>query len=99
MIKAFKIVGIIITITASSQLYPQTVNAKVTSAHIIIHIIKEYIQLVLIALIIVTPILFRGVKFWLHNFPVRISIWLFIIPIIFVIIITILSIASHAFRA
>ncbi len=68
---------------------------------IVKHILKEYLLLIFIALLIAVPILFWGIMFWLNNFPVKMSItvWLFIIPVIIVMLITMLSVASHTLKA
>ncbi|MGE0079012.1 MAG: ABC transporter permease [Bacteroidales bacterium] len=68
---------------------------------IIKYVIKEYILLIFIALLIAIPILFWGILFWLSNFPVRMSItiWLFIVPVLIVTAITMISVASHTLKA
>lgn len=68
---------------------------------IVTHIIKEYILLLFVALIIVVPILFWGIMLWLNNFPIRmsISIWLFVVPVMVVLLITMISVASHTLKA
>ena len=72
-----------------------------TFLDIIKYIIKEYILLVLIALLISIPILFWGIMLWLNNFPVKmgITIWLFVVPVIIVVLITMISVASHTLKA
>jgi len=72
-----------------------------TSTNIVIHVFKEYLLLIFIALVIVIPILFWGIMLWLNNFPVRMSItiWLFVIPVIVVLVITMISVASHTYKA
>ena len=68
---------------------------------IVKYILKEYLLLLFIALLIAIPILFWGIMFWLNNFPVKMSItiWLFIIPVIIVVLITMISVASHTLKA
>lgn len=68
---------------------------------IVTHILKEYLLLLFVALIIVIPILFWGIMLWLNNFPIRMSItiWLFIVPLAVVLVITMISVASHTLKA
>jgi len=68
---------------------------------IVKYILKEYLLLIFIALLIAVPILFWGILFWLNNFPVKMSltIWLFILPVLIVMLITMISVASHTLKA
>jgi putative ABC transport system permease protein len=69
--------------------------------NILINISKEYLYLILVALIIAVPVLIWGINLWLNNFVTKMTITflLFIIPIILVFIITMLSVSAHTIRA
>ena len=77
----------------------KVMGAKVTN--ILIHISKEYLYLITIALIIAVPVLIWGISNWLNNFSVKmsISIWLFIVPVIIVFFITMISVSVHTIKA
>jgi putative ABC transport system permease protein len=68
---------------------------------IVKYILKEYMLLIFIALLIAIPILFWAIMLWLNNFPVKmaITIWLFIVPVLIVMLITMVSVASHTLKA
>lgn len=69
--------------------------------NIVNHISKEYIILLIIAVIIAIPGLVWAIKYWLNNFTIKmeIGIWLFLLPVFLVFIITLLSVSAHTFRA
>ncbi len=77
----------------------KVLGAKVSN--IVVNISKEYIYLILIALVISVPVLIWGINLWLHNFETKmtISIWLFTIPVILVFLITMLSVSAHTIKA
>ena len=62
---------------------------------------KDFVQLVLIAIIIATPIAWFTMSKWLQDFPYRIQIqwWMFALVAITAIIIAILSISINTIRA
>jgi len=68
---------------------------------IIVNISKEYLYLIIIALITSIPVLIWGISTWLNNFPTKmtISVWLFIIPVIIVFFITMISVSAHTIKA
>jgi putative ABC transport system permease protein len=72
-----------------------------SASNILIDITKEYIVLILVALVISVPILIWGINEWLNKFltKMNLSIWLFIVPVIIVILITLISVSSHALKA
>ncbi|HAF31223.1 MAG TPA: ABC transporter permease [Bacteroidales bacterium] len=71
------------------------------SSSILIHISKEYIYLIIVALSISLPILFWGINKWFLTFSTKmsVSIWLFIIPVLIVFLITMISVSAHTFKA
>jgi putative ABC transport system permease protein len=77
----------------------KVLGAKVIN--ILINISKEYLYLILVALIIAVPILIWGINLWLNNFESKmtISFWLFIIPLVLVFLITMLSVGAHTIIA
>ncbi len=70
-------------------------------SNILLHISKEYLYLIIVALIISIPILIWGINQWLNNFSTKmsISVWLFIIPVILVFLITMISVSAHTIKA
>jgi putative ABC transport system permease protein len=62
---------------------------------------NDYILLILIASIVAIPLAYIGVHQWLNNFAIRIqlNVWLFFIPIIFVLIIALVTVGSQALKA
>lgn len=77
----------------------KVLGAKVSS--ILLHISKEYIYLIIIALVISIPTLIWGISYWLNNFSTKmnLSVWLFIIPVIIVFLITMISVSAHTIKA
>jgi putative ABC transport system permease protein len=77
----------------------KVMGAKVTN--ILIYFSKEYLYLIIIATVISVPPLIYGINYWLNNFSLKMSItpWLFIIPVIIVIIITLASVSAHTIKA
>jgi len=74
-------------------------GAKVSS--IVVNISKEYLYLILISLIISTPLLIWGINKWLNNFSTKmdVSVWMFVFPVLIVILITMISVSAHTIRA
>ncbi len=62
---------------------------------------KEYLILIFIASFIALPIAYFGVQEWLSEFALRIklSVWLFLMPIVFILIITLITVSSQALMA
>jgi putative ABC transport system permease protein len=77
----------------------KVMGAKVSN--ILINIAKEYFYLILIALIISIPILIWGINKWLNNFSIKmdITVWIFIIPVLIVLLITMISVSTHTIKA
>lgn len=71
------------------------------ASNILMYISKEYIYLIIIALIISIPLLIWGINYWLINFPVRmtLSVWLFVFPVVIVFLITMISVSAHTIKA
>lgn len=61
---------------------------------------KEFMTLIIIANLIAFPLIFFGVRAWLLSFPYRISMgwWMFAVPALFVVIITIITISYETIR-
>jgi putative ABC transport system permease protein len=77
----------------------KVLGAKVSN--ILIDIIKEYIILIIIALVFSLPLIIWGLNQWLNNFSTKmeLSIWLFILPVFIVVLITLISVSSHTIKA
>jgi len=77
----------------------KVLGAKVIN--ILVNISKEYLYLIMVALVIAVPILIWGINLWLNNFETKmtISFWLFIIPVVLVFLITMLSVGAHTINA
>ena len=62
---------------------------------------KEYLILILIASLIALPIGYFGVHEWLNDFALRVelSAWLFFVPVIFILIVALITVSSHALIA
>jgi len=62
---------------------------------------NDYLFLILIASIIAIPLAYVGLHQWLNNFAIKIplNVWLFLVPIIFVLFIALVTVGSQALRA
>jgi len=62
---------------------------------------NDYLFLILIASIIAIPLAYIGVHQWLNNFAIRIqlNVWLFFTPIIFVLLVALVTVGSQALKA
>jgi putative ABC transport system permease protein len=62
---------------------------------------KDFLKLIIISFIIALPFLLWGVNEWLNSFAKRmeISSMLFLIPLLLVILVTLITIATHVIRA
>ncbi len=62
---------------------------------------KEFIKLVLIALLIASPVAYFVMKFWLQEFAYRISIswWIFAVTGVLTLVIALLTVSSQSIRA
>ncbi len=62
---------------------------------------KDYLFLILIASIIAIPLAYIGVHQWLNKFTIKIqlNVWLFFIPIIFVLLVALVTVGGQALRA
>jgi len=68
---------------------------------ILLLLTRNFLKLLIISFLIVTPILFYGLNVWLENFASRISlnIYLFILPFLLTGIITLLSVSFQTIKA
>ncbi len=62
---------------------------------------KEYLVLILMASFIALPVAYFGVHAWLNDFALRIklSVWLFFSPIVFVLIVALVAVSGQALMA
>jgi len=77
----------------------KVLGAKVSN--IVVNISKEYLYLILVSLIVSVPVLIWGINLWLANFEtkMKVSVWLFLIPVILVFLITMFSVGMHTIKA
>lgn len=68
---------------------------------ILFNISKEYIYLILIAIIFSVPLVFWGINIWLNNFSLKMSLStsMFILPVFMVFLITMISVSAHTIKA
>jgi putative ABC transport system permease protein len=68
---------------------------------IVFHLSKDFIKLVLVALLIASPIAAYFMNEWLQDFPYRISIswWIFALAAIVAVVIAIVTISFQAIKA
>ena len=68
---------------------------------ILLLLTKDFLKLIFISLILAFPLSFLGINRWLDAFSnkMNVSIWLFLIPFVIVIIITLLTVSSHVIKA
>jgi putative ABC transport system permease protein len=64
-------------------------------------LLEEFLTLVVIAAIIAIPISWWSTNNWLQNFAYRtgISWWIFVADILIVLVITLLTLGAHTFKA
>ena len=72
-----------------------------SSFNILTLLLKNYLILVVVAFLIATPIVYYIMKGWLQNFIYHINFqwWHFILPPLFVLIITFLTVSRNTYRA
>lgn len=62
---------------------------------------KDFLVLVIIAILLATPVSWWSINYWLHNFANRIDLtwWIFTFPAIMVMVIAIMTLAYHTLKA
>lgn len=69
--------------------------------HVVELLSKEFIKLVVIAIIIATPLAAYAMRIWLQGFAYHIEVhwWIFVVSALIALVIALLTISAQAFRA
>jgi putative ABC transport system permease protein len=62
---------------------------------------KDFVMLILVSFIIVTPLSYFGIEYWLESYAVKMSltVWLFLIPLLIILLATLITALLHILKA